>query len=244
MTEAWRSKWICDKGHPKYRIHMGNGSELRCLICRKLAKTADVRTCRRGHSFPVEERQCRLCLWHAQHPWLKVLDETGESECPKGHKVTHTTLNYRRRGQRRCPECHKHARGKSVAAMAERNTGVPNANKGKHYGVKRTFADWVVVYRLIEGRLDEVYKMKRGFTTGPTPMEEWIAYNSMQPLESAHRLAYSDQDELLARSFGTREIGKSNELAKSFINRWQKWGNYGRERKWKPMNIWELIGQE
>lgn len=236
----WRESWICPEGHPMYRIYLGTGSFVRCIICQKVEKSVNPRLCIRGHTFPAEDRQCRLCLWYSQRPWLKELDEKGVATCPSGHEVTHDMLCYKRRKQRRCPKCHTKARGKAVAAMAEANTGKPNANKGKHYGVKRTFADWVVVYRLIEGRLDEVYSMKRGFTTGPTPMEEWVAHNSMNPLEGAHRLAYSDQKELYV---GT-EKGKTNELTLSFVKRWEKWGNYGKARKWKPMTMWELIGQE
>lgn len=239
----WREKWICEHGHPKYRIFQGTGSFLACLICKKVEKSINPRTCKRSHPFPAEDRQCRLCMWYAQHPWLKELDEHGEAVCPKGHTVTHNTLNYRRRGYRRCGECHKLGRGVAVKAMADNHRGRPNVNKGKRFGVKRTFADWVVVYRLIEGRLDEVYQMKRGTTTGPTPMEEWIAYNSTSPLEGAHKLAYSDQDELI-HSRGGSSKGKSHELALSFARRWEKWGTYGRDRKWEPKTIWELIGQE
>lgn len=238
--DGWKQRWICERGHPKYRLYVGTGSRRVCLICQKVEKSVNPRTCRRGHTFPVEDRQCRLCLWYAQNPWLKELDENGISTCPSGHAVTHDTLCYKRRGQRRCPECHKKARGKAVTAMIEHNTGRPNANKGRRYGVKRTFADWVVVYRLIEGRLDEVYKMQRGFTVGPTPMEEWIAHNSMNPLEGAHRLAYSDQGEL----YFAREKGKANELASAFVSRWEKWGTYGRAHKWEPKTMWELIGEE
>lgn len=239
----WKEKWICELGHPKYRVFAGTGSSLTCFICKKIEKSLNPKVCLRGHKYASEDRQCRLCMWYAQHPWLKELDTTGEAVCPRGHEVTHATLNYKRRGYRRCPECHKLGRGIAVKAMAEAHRGKPNANRGKRFGVTRTFADWVVVLRLIEGRLDEVYQMRRGTTKGPTPMEEWVAYNSTRPGEGAWRLAYSEQNELLARRHGAREMGKANELAASFTRRWEKWGTYGRERKWEPKTIWELIGQ-
>lgn len=240
-----KPQWICDKGHPKYRVKRPGGqTPLVCHICAKVAKSASPRMCIRGHEFPVEERQCRLCLIYKQNPWLKELDENGKANCPRGHEMTHDTLNYDTPKRRCCSTCYLTSRQRAIQAMAKQNTGKSNANKGKTYGVKKTFADWVVVLRLIEGRLDEVYSMKRGFTVGPTPMEEWIAHNSMNPMESAHRLAYSEQKELCTKRGPQTDKVKANSLASSFIIRWEKWGTYGRARKWEPKTMWELIGEE
>lgn len=236
--------WLCEFGHPKYRVvHKGakHNSKRVCHICTKIEKS-DPRICIRGHKFPSAERQCRLCLIYRQNPWLKELDEVGIATCPRGHEMEHHKLNYNTPGRRCCGVCYFEAKKKNIRAAQSSLVGKPNVNRGKKVGVAKTFVDWVVVHRLMEGRLDEVYAMRRGTTTGPTPMEEWVAYNSFNPMESAHRLAYSEQDELCAKRSDTGK-GKSHVLIMSFTARWEKWGTYGRGRGWKPRSLRDVLSE-
>jgi hypothetical protein len=237
--------WICEYGHPKYRVTRGAPTGYRdtrrtCHICEKIAQS-DPRMCIRGHRFPSVERQCRLCLIYRQNPWLKELDETGIAQCPRGHWMEHQKLNYNTPKRRACGVCHVEQRARAIAAASEANRGKPNVNKGRTMGVKQRYVDWVVVHRLMVGRLDEVYAMRRGTTKGPTAMEEWVAYNSFNPLESGHRLAYSSQAELKRTTKGDK--GKSHDLLLSFIKRWEGWGVKGRKHGFPAKTLDDLLAE-
>lgn len=229
--------WVCESGHPRYWVYRADGARRKvCHICAKIAKSASPRMCIRGHTFPVEERQCRLCLIYRQNPWLKELDEKGIATCPRGHEMTHDTLNYSTHRKRCCSTCFTEARQRGVAACAAHHTGKPNANRGKKYGVKKDFVDWVVVHRMINNQVEDVMQMKRGFSTGPTSMEKWVAYCSTTPMESAHRRAYHGESPKNGNSVSHMEIQRWESM-------WSSWGEEGRRKKWPRKTILDVLAE-
>lgn len=185
MTEGW----ICEGGHPLYLID----GEKFCPICILIAERGVKPQAPRGrrgcsHTVPMGVNSCYVCERHRKAPWLRALDQNGRATCPRGHEATHETLKYSRRGDavvRRCARCEEVGVAQAQRAFLRRKEEIAAAEgrqvRHRDDPKKRLpadFADWVVILRLIEGKVDEVYDMKRGEMVGATAMEKWVAYHS------------------------------------------------------------------
>ena len=175
MTWA-REDWTCENGHPLYLI---DGEKI-CTKCPKLAGAGRLVKCKRGHVYPAP--YCRTCSSYYSAPWLGVLDETGETYCPGGHYHTHETLTYLARpgggAERKCGLCIASSLKSASKAYSEMQSE-DRKRTGRKYTIKKrlpnTFVDWVVVQRMIDGKVDEVHQMVRDDSRGPTLMERWVA---------------------------------------------------------------------
>lgn len=183
MTEGW----ICPDGHPLYLI---DGEKI-CAICAEIERNgARPNRCKkRGHTVPRSAKNCRVCQRYRHAPWWEVLDTMGSATCPSGHEVTHEDLLYGIRSggivERKCHSCVRESWSKAHDVFMKRREEVAAAEgrelRHRDAPKKRLpidYFDWVVSLRLIEGKIDEVYDMRRGEHVGATAMEKWVAYHS------------------------------------------------------------------
>lgn len=221
--------WICEDGHPLYLI---DGDKV-CSICQQIAEHgARPGRCRlRGHTVPKNSNNCRACRRYREAPWFEELDATGSAVCPSGHHMTHENLAYGLRGgvwpERKCSQCVTEGWQKAHAAFMRNRESVAAAEgrEVRRRSVPKVrlpsdYIDWVVALRLIEGKVDEVYEMKRGKHIGATAMEKWVAFHST-----------ADSD-IFERSCpgGVTSV------------RYQ-WREYGDRHKWKPKTLAQAMAE-
>jgi hypothetical protein len=175
--------WVDDRGHPLYLI---DGEKI-CSRCPGYTADTELFVCKYGHTY-IRGKGCRVCEAWRTAPWLKQLDQTGETVCSRGHEHTHETLLYSRTAnggaERKCPQCVEGSMAKATASYVERMAKEREVT-GRTYSVKTrlpyTYVDWVVVQRLIDGKVDEVHQIMRDDSRGPTLMERWVAVCSTPP---------------------------------------------------------------
>lgn len=224
MTDSW----ICEGGHPYY-LHEGKKV---CSVCDEIKEHGlRKRPCRLGgHAMPANREECLTCKKYRLMEWHRELDKTGKAICKNGHEVTHETMRYSliRPGvlQRACGGCVNMSA--NMAASVNKKKAAHRHAAGltrrrppkKTDALDHTYVDWVVVYRLAMGKVDEVYDMKRGDTVGATAMEKWVAYHS------------TPEDYLYTRNFP----------AGPATVRWQ-WREYGIKKKWEPKTLVQVIAE-
>jgi hypothetical protein len=223
------SKWICDDGHPKYLVK----GEIMCPTCAKIERVGlkSPRCKRRNHTVPLGEDTCPICFRYKKIPWLAELDEHGVADCPKGHHVKHADLAYSLRSglhpERRCKQCMMANTKKSTMvnrakwdAIRASGAFVPTPRRVRKDRLKPEYCDWVVALRLIEGKVDEVYDMKRGDHIGPTAMEKWVAYHS------------TSEDYTHTRTFASGPNTVRHQ-----------WTETGRVNKWKPKTLAQAMSE-
>lgn len=224
MTEGW----ICEGGHPYYLI---DGNKV-CWVCEQIEKRgAKEGGCKkRLHTVHAGAAHCITCEKHRKRPWQKELDENGVATCPAGHEVTHESLKYSLSAcgapQRKCSICSdeaaSHANSAYLIGRARKRAekGLPPLQPREKVRFPIDYFDWVVALRLIEGKVDEVYDMKRGSHVGPTAMEKWVAFHS------------TTDDYPFMRRFDNSERHV----------RWQ-WPETGRVRGWKPKTLAQAMSE-
>lgn len=224
MTEGW----ICEGGHPYYLI---DGTKV-CWACEQIKKYGPKEGgCKkRLHTTHEGAKNCITCEKHRKRPWQKDLDEHGTAVCPEGHEVTHETLKYSISAcgapQRACPICSSkaaaHANSQYLLSRARKREGkgLPPLPPRKKVRLPVDYFDWVVALRLIEGKIDEVYDMRRGTHVGPTAMEKWVAYHS------------TTDDYNYTRTAPDRE----------YTIRWQ-WPEAGAAKGWKPKTLAQAMSE-
>lgn len=225
MTEGW----ICEGGHPYYLVD----GEKMCPICIKIADVGSrPKRCRvMGHLVPADQQWCTLCQRYTKLEWLRELDKTGTSTCPQGHEATHETLKYSLRSgkfpERKCEACVSSSWKKANTAYIAKRMGIAQA-EGRELQhrpkEKRRLApeyfDWVVALRLIEGKIDEVYDMRRGTHVGATGMERWVAYHSTT----------DDYNYMRTTPSGPTHVRSS-------------WVDTGKVKRWKPKTLAQAMSE-
>lgn len=224
MTEGW----ICEGGHPYYLI---DGVKT-CWVCEQIAELGQKESgCKKGlHTNAIGNKNCVTCEKHRKRPWQKELDEKGVALCPEGHEVTHDNLKYSLSScgapQRKCRTCSdtaaSHANSAYVLSRNEGRAakGLPPYEPRQKKRLPPEYFDWVVALRLIEGKVDEVYDMRRGEHVGATAMEKWVAYHT------------TNDSYPFARKSGDREQ----------VLRYQ-WPELGIRRKWKPKTLAQAMAE-
>lgn len=222
--------WICSGGHPLYLI---DGVKY-CPTCELIAERgAKPKRCKRNHIAIAGISNCATCGMYRKAAWLQELDEHGKASCPQGHEMTHAKLRYAVRqgkhAERKCSACSstnsKKANTVMVKVRADQRAakGLPPLPPVAHrrgVRLKPDYIDWVVAFRLIEGKVDEVYDMKRGAHVGPTAMEKWVAYHST-PGDYAYMRTYEAHP-------GTVR---------------HEWPKYGLRHGWKPKTLVQAIAE-
>jgi hypothetical protein len=225
MTEGW----ICEDGHPLYRI-----DDVKiCKICPIIAEVgAKENRCRlMGHTVPVTSECCTICNQYSKIPWHKELDQNGVATCPAGHTVTHEDMLYNMRGgkspERKCYQCVSASWKRANAAYVAGREAVAAAEGreiDRRYKEARRlpldYFDWVVALRLIEGKVDEVYDMRRDNNIGPTAMEKWVAYHSTT----------DDYNHTRTQPGGPK-----------FVR--HQWAETGQLKKWKPRTLAQAMSE-
>lgn len=222
--------WICDGGHPLYLID-GKKTCPQCVIIAE--QGAKKERCKRNHTVALGNSNCPTCGVYRKRPWFKALDEAGMAPCPRGHEMTHDKLKYSVRqgrfAERKCSECSstnsKAANSAMVKVRAEQRAAkglppLPPVARRRGIRLKPDYIDWVVAFRLIEGKVDEVYDMQRGTHVGPTAMEKWVAYHST-PEDYTHMRTYQTHP-------GTVR---------------HEWPKYGLRHGWKPKTLVQAIAE-
>lgn len=225
---TWKEDWICEGGHP----YMMRDGVKYCPVCEAIASNGlrKIPRCPQNHTVPAGIKYCPTCERYRNSRWQKALDLTGQSTCVYGHTMTHDACYYGMRlgkwPERKCSICVKE-RMMGANKIYQEQRAKTREEKGlkkrppKRKSLPPTFCDWVVALRLVEGKVDEVYDMRRDDTVGPTAMEKWVAYHS------------TPDNYVSTRTFNS---GPS-------VVRYQ-WREYGDLKKWKPKTLAQAMREE